>query len=60
MTDYYKILGVSQNADVKEIKKAYKNLSVIYHPDKEGGDKDKFIEIDKAYRELVKLNINGL
>jgi len=32
--DYYKVLGVTQNASESEIKKAYRSLSYKYHPDK--------------------------
>ena len=32
-----------------EIKRQYRELSKIYHPDKEGGDPEKFMRIAKAY-----------
>ncbi|BFU18663.1 DnaJ family protein [Entamoeba histolytica HM-1:IMSS-B] len=50
--DYYKVLGVPRNANEKEIKKAYRALSLKYHPDKPTGDKVKFEEINKAYEVL--------
>ena len=37
---YYKILGVDKNANEKDIKKAYRRLAVVHHPDK-GGDSTK-------------------
>ena len=35
-----------------EIKKAYRRLSLIYHPDKQTGDSDKFKQINEAYQVL--------
>jgi hypothetical protein len=50
--DYYSTLGVQRNATPDEIKKAYRKLAGQHHPDKEGGDKLKFQEIQKAYEIL--------
>jgi len=55
MIDYYEVLGVEKNASAEDIKKAYKNLALKYHPDRNGGDKDaedKFKEINEAYQTL--------
>lgn len=51
MTDYYKILGVSEGASQDEIKKAYRKLANQHHPDK-GGDQAKFKDISVAYDTL--------
>lgn len=51
-TDYYKELCVEVNASPEEIKKAYRKLSLKYHPDKQGGDPDKFKKINEAYQVL--------
>jgi DnaJ-class molecular chaperone len=37
--DYYKILGVSKDADAAAIKKSYRKLAKDLHPDKNAGDK---------------------
>ncbi len=47
--DYYEVLGVSKTASADEIKKAFRRLAVQHHPDKEGGNEDKFKEINEAY-----------
>ncbi len=50
--DYYKILGVDKNATQDEIKKAFRKLAHQYHPDKGGGNEEKFKEINEAYQVL--------
>jgi DnaJ-related protein SCJ1 len=46
--DFYNILGVGRDSSKDEIKRAYKRLSIKYHPDKNPGDEEaqqRFIEI---------------
>lgn len=53
--DFYTILGVSRNADPKEIKAAYRKLARKYHPDVNKSDRaaeQKFKEISEAYDTL--------
>jgi curved DNA-binding protein len=53
--DYYKILGISRQADAAEIKRAYRTLARQFHPDLNGGTSDaeqKFKEINEAYTVL--------
>jgi DnaJ-class molecular chaperone len=55
MDDYYNTLGVSENASADEIKKAYRGLSLKYHPDRTQGDVEKaklFQKINEAYETL--------
>lgn len=54
--DPFEILDVSTSADKVEIKKAYRKLSLIYHPDKNPDDpaaSSRFIQITKAYTALT-------
>lgn len=48
MNDYYKTLGVAENASPDEIQKAYRKLAMKHHPDR-GGDQAKFKDISAAY-----------
>lgn len=58
--DYYKTLGIDKNATLSDIKKAYRNLVNIYHPDKntkkspeeQKQAEEKFKEIQEAYEIL--------
>jgi curved DNA-binding protein len=52
--DYYKILGVSEQATDKEIKSAYRKMARKYHPDisKEAHAEDRFKEVGEAYEVL--------
>lgn len=53
--DFYATLGVSQDADETEIKKAYRKLAKQYHPDRNTGDasaEQKFKEIGEAHAVL--------
>ncbi|MFQ5715956.1 MAG: molecular chaperone DnaJ [Nitrospinales bacterium] len=53
--DYYEILGVNREANESELKKAYRQLALKYHPDKNPGDnaaEEKFKEAAEAYEVL--------
>lgn len=52
MEDYYQVLGVNRDASAPEIKRAYRRLAHQHHPDKTGGDEEKFKRINEAYEVL--------
>jgi len=54
--DYYEVLGVERNANADEIKKAYRQRALKYHPDRNPGDKaseESFKEATEAYEILT-------
>lgn len=52
MSDFYQILGVKPDTNLSEIRKAYRKLATMYHPDKPCGNEEKFKEISLAYSVL--------
>ena len=50
--DYYKTLGINKNAGKDEIKKAYRKLSLQYHPDRPNGNAEMFKKVNEAYETL--------
>ncbi len=66
MKDYYYILGIKKEASTDDIKKAYRKLSLKFHPDKNDGDDfftERFKEIQEAYETLAdakkRINYDG-
>lgn len=53
--NYYQILGLSPNASIDDIRKAYRTYAAKFHPDKHEGDpffEDRFKEVKEAYEIL--------
>jgi curved DNA-binding protein CbpA len=50
--NYYRTLGVAETANAADIKKAYYNLCKQFHPDVNGGDQQKMVELNTAYEHL--------
>jgi molecular chaperone DnaJ len=54
--DYYQVLGVPRDASTEDIKKAYRQLALKHHPDRNPGDREseeRFKEAAEAYSVLV-------
>lgn len=52
LKNHYDILGVSQESSEEEIKRAYRKLAQVYHPDAQSESTEQFLEVSKAYRTL--------
>jgi len=55
MVDYYELLGIRPNATLDEIKSAYRQLALKYHPDRNPGDQsaeEEFKKVSEAYQVL--------
>jgi DnaJ family protein B protein 4 len=51
---YYNVLNLSKNANINDIKKAYRQLSIKFHPDKNNNsDSEQFNKINEAYSRLL-------
>ena len=53
--DYYEVLGLARDANESEVKKAYREKALKYHPDKNPGDADAeaaFKEVSEAFEVL--------
>jgi len=52
--DPYAILGLPHSASAEEVKTRYRELSRIYHPDKEGGYEGAMKLLNNAYEQIMK------
>ena len=65
MTDPYRVLGVPRNAKEEEIKKAYRKLSRVYHPDANLNNpnkdqaEEKFKQVQQAYHQIMRERERG-
>jgi len=50
--DPYTILGLSHSASLEEVKRRYRQLSNVYHPDKEGGYEEAMKLLNNAYAQI--------
>ncbi|AQY21565.1 J domain-containing protein [Riemerella anatipestifer] len=63
MKNYYYFLGISEEATSEDIKKAYRKLSLKYHPDKNENDSffvERFREVQEAYEVLINSSSRNL
>ncbi len=58
MVEEYKTLGLNISASKEDIKKAYRKLSLLYHPDMPSGNQEKFIKVKAAYEALIEFDPN--
>eukprot|EP00924_Labyrinthula_sp_SR-Ha-C_P005924 snap_masked-scaffold_14-processed-gene-9.26-mRNA-1 protein AED:0.24 eAED:0.24 QI:0/0/0/0.5/1/1/2/0/106 len=49
----YEVLGVTPDSNDVEIRRAYRNLVLKFHPDKENGSTEKFLQVQQAFKFLT-------
>ncbi len=49
----YKILGLSENASLDQVKAAHRRLAAAYHPDSQGGDREQFEKVQNSYEIIM-------
>ena len=54
--DYYRILGVKENATYDQIKKAYRRAALRWHPDKNTDSEEQKREAEKMFRDVNEAN----
>lgn len=54
-TESFKVLGLTESADLPMIKRAFKRLARQYHPDLGGQSHERFLEINNAYQFLIQV-----
>ena len=65
MVNPYEVLGVPENASMDEIKKAYRKLSLLYHPDANINNpnkkqaEEKFKQVQEAYNQIIAARERG-
>ena len=54
LADAYAVLGLPQTASLEEVKRNYKRLAAVFHPDAPGGYKEAMVLLNQAYERITK------
>jgi len=52
---WFQVLGIPRMSSIEEVKRTYRKLVLLHHPDKSFGDPDSFKAVNKAYKEGVRM-----
>ncbi|MBA7576924.1 Chaperone protein DnaJ [subsurface metagenome] len=53
LADAYAVLGLPQTASLKEVKRNYRRLAVVFHPDQKGGYEEAMKLLNNAYERIM-------